>query len=101
MKFLDGFLAMCAFALSTIMTATLYVTFIVWAYGALGPSEHELIAAAIGGPPAVVASAITANVSSTGTPDEPIVVEFEPITVIGHRGDAHEHLAQSSTSLVN
>ena len=100
MKFLDGFLAMCAFVLSTITTATLYVTFVTWVYGGFGPFAPEPVAATVG-PPAAAASATTANASVAQASDDPIEIRFEPITVIGHRGDANEHLAQSSTPVVN
>jgi hypothetical protein len=101
MKFFDGFLVICAFALSIIMTATLFATFAAWGYAALGPYERDLIAAAVGGPPSAAASAITASASAAPVSDEPIVVEFEPITVIGHFRPVREHLAQSPAPVAN
>jgi hypothetical protein len=95
MKFLDRFLATCAFALSTIMTATLFATFAAYGYAALGPYERDLIAAALGGPPSAAVSATTASASAAQPSDEPIVVEFNPITVIGRFRRLGKRLAQS------
>lgn len=100
MKFFDGFLVICAFALSTILTATLFATFSAWAYVALGPNERDIIAAATGGPPAAAASAARGNVSSAPGNEGAMVVEFEPITVIGHRhGVDDRKFAQSPGSV--
>ncbi len=101
MKFFDHFLVICAFALSTIMTASLFATFAAWGYAALGPYERDLIAAAFGGPPSAAASVMPAGASVPQVSDESIVVEFEPITVIGHFRPAREHLAQSPAAVSN
>ncbi len=100
MKFFDGFLVICAFTLSTIMTATLFATFAAWAYAALGPYERDIIAAAAGGPPAAAASAARGNVSSAPGNDGAMVVEFEPITVIGHRHSADDRKFAQSPAAV-
>jgi hypothetical protein len=98
MKHVDNFLAVFAFGLCTITLATFCMACAGWAYGVLGTYERELIA--IASKP-VLSGVVTAGIASSGSSSderqERNVVRFEPLTVIGHRGDANfetSHAAQ-------
>jgi hypothetical protein len=88
MKHLDNFPAAFAFGLCTITLATFCMACAGWAYGVLGTYEQELIA--IASKP-VLSGVVTATASSGSSSDEQResrIVHLEPLTVVGHRGDA-------------
>lgn len=89
MKHLDNFLAAFAFGICTITLATFCMACAGWAYGVLGTYEQELIAIAskpvLSG---VVTAGTTASESSSDEARESRIVHLEPLTVVGHRGDA-------------
>jgi hypothetical protein len=102
MKYLDNLLVVCAFGLSTTTLAMLFATFSAWAYGELGPEQRDVIAVATQPLGAVAAGARAASPGQRGVASEATEVQFEPITVIGHRRDAEApQIAQSEPTVMN